>query len=214
VGYNKLLMEKIGESLKAVLPITAIVLVISVTIAPLTPGTLVLFLFGALLLIFGMGLFSLGVDMSMIPMGDGMGVEISKSKRVGIPLLVCFVLGVVVTIAEPDLQVLAEQVPAFPNTALVWSVAFGVGFFLVLALLDLDPDDPFESGLGDGYDPTGSDVLAQQHAKIGRCLGRWLVAVGQIEKRQGRVGGEQHSFLRGVTLAGEQKLIRFGLSYF
>ena len=135
MGHNKLLMEKIGESLKAVLPITAIVLVISVTIAPLTPGTLVLFLFGALLLIFGMGLFSLGVDMSMIPMGDGMGVEISKSKRVGIPLLVCFVLGVVVTIAEPDLQVLAEQLPGVENMTLILAVAVGVGAFLLLAQL-------------------------------------------------------------------------------
>ena len=77
--HNELLLEKIKESLSSVLPITAIVLAISVTIAPLTPGTMVLFLFGALLLVFGMGLFSLGVDMSMTPMGDGIGVQISKA---------------------------------------------------------------------------------------------------------------------------------------
>lgn len=131
--HNQLLWEKIRESLSSVLPITAIVLVISVTVAPLTPGTMVLFLFGALLLVFGMGLFTLGVDMSMIPMGDGIGVEISKAKRVGIPLVVCFVLGVVVTIAEPDLQVLAEQLPSVPNMTLILAVAIGVGVFLVLA---------------------------------------------------------------------------------
>ena len=97
--HNQLLFEKIRESLASVLPITAIVLAISVTAAPLTPGTMVLFLFGALLLVVGMGLFTLGVDMSMIPMGDGIGVQISRAKRVGVPLLVCFVLGAVVTMA-------------------------------------------------------------------------------------------------------------------
>ncbi len=131
--HNKLLVEKINESLASVLPITAIVLVISVTIAPLTPGTMVLFLFGALLLVLGMGFFTLGVDMSMIPMGDGIGVEISKAKRIGLPILVCFVLGVVVTVAEPDLQVLAEQLPTVPNLTLILAVALGVGFFLVVA---------------------------------------------------------------------------------
>ena len=131
--HNQLLLEKIQESLSSVLPITAIVLIISITVAPLTPGTMVLFLFGALLLVLGMGLFTLGVDMSMIPMGDGIGVQISKAKRVGVPLLVCFVLGVVVTVAEPDLQVLAEQLPSVPNMTLILAVAVGVGFFLVLA---------------------------------------------------------------------------------
>ena len=91
--HNEQLMEKIRESLASVLPITAIVLAISVTVAPLTPGSMVLFLFGAILLVVGMGLFSLGVDMSMIPMGDGIGVQISRARRVGIPLVVCFVLG-------------------------------------------------------------------------------------------------------------------------
>src|SRR5699024_6416429 len=94
---------------------------------------MVLFLFGAILLVFGMGLFSLGVDMSMIPMGDGIGVQISKTRRVLTPLLICFVLGVVVTIAELDLQVLAEQLPSVENMTLILAVAVGVGFFLVAA---------------------------------------------------------------------------------
>lgn len=131
--HNELLMEKIRESLRATLPITAIVLVLAVTIAPLTPGTLVLFLFGAVLLVVGMGLFTLGVDMSMIPMGDGIGVAISRTRKIGPPLLVCLVLGIVVTIAEPDLQVLAEQLPTVPNLTLIMAVALGVGVFLVLS---------------------------------------------------------------------------------
>lgn len=131
--HNELLMEKMRESLRATLPITAIVLVLAVTIAPLTPGTLVLFLFGALLLVFGMGLFTLGVDMSMIPMGDGIGVAISRARRIGPPLLVCLILGIVVTIAEPDLQVLAEQLPTVPNLTLILAVALGVGIFLAVS---------------------------------------------------------------------------------
>ena len=103
---NKQLTEKIQESMASVLPITAIVFLLSITIAPLDPGTLVLFLFGAILLVGGMGLFTMGVDMSMIPMGDGMGVAISKNKFFLLPIAVYFLLGVLTTMAEPDLQVL------------------------------------------------------------------------------------------------------------
>ena len=74
----KALQEKISESLSSVLPITAIVLVLSISIAPLTPGALILFLFGAILLVAGLGLFTLGVDISMLPMGEGVGVELAK----------------------------------------------------------------------------------------------------------------------------------------
>ena len=77
---NKQLTEKIQESMASVLPITAIVFLLSISIAPLDPGTLVLFLFGAILLVGGMGLFTLGVDMSMIPMGEGVGVVLSKHR--------------------------------------------------------------------------------------------------------------------------------------
>ncbi len=129
------LKEKINESLSSVLPITAIVLVLSITLAPLTPPALILFLFGAALLVAGMGLFTLGVDMSMLPMGEGVGVELAKIKNIVIPLAVCFVLGAVVTIAEPDLQVLAQQIPGIPNMVLILSVAVGVGAALVLAIV-------------------------------------------------------------------------------
>ncbi len=130
---NELLMEKVYESVASVLPITVIVLVLSISIAPLTPGTWTLFFFGALMLIFGMGFFTLGVEMSMIPMGEGIGVMMSRAKHVGIPLAICFVLGMVVTIAEPDLSVLAQQVPSIPNRVLILTVAVGVGLFLMLA---------------------------------------------------------------------------------
>ena len=133
--FNKQLKEKTMESMASVLPITAIVLILSISIAPLEPGTLVLFLFGAVLLIVGMGFFTLGVDISMIPMGEGIGLEISRSKRLIVPVLVYFVLGVLSTVAEPDLTVLANQVPAIPSSTLILTVGVGVGVFLVIAAL-------------------------------------------------------------------------------
>lgn len=129
------LREKMAESLSAVLPITAIVLLLSITIAPVSSGVLVLFLFGSLLLIFGMSLFTMGAGMSMQPMGEGIGVQISKFRKLLLPLIICFALGVIITIAEPDLTVLAEQIPSIPNMVLILAVGIGVGLFLVVALL-------------------------------------------------------------------------------
>ena len=91
---NPQLLEKIRESLSSVLPITAIVLLLSITAVPLTPGTLVLFLFGAVLLIVGLGVFTLGVDLSMTPMGSGIGVYMSRSRHMAVPLAAAFVLGI------------------------------------------------------------------------------------------------------------------------
>ena len=129
------LKEKILESLQSVLPISLIVLLLSITIAPVSSGVLVLFLFGTLMLIFGMGLFTLGAGMSMQPLGEGIGIVMSKSKKLLLPMICCFILGVLITIAEPDLTVLAEQIPSIPNLVLILSVAFGVGAFLVISHL-------------------------------------------------------------------------------
>lgn len=127
VRLNKQLQEKNKESLSSVLPITAIVFLLSISIAPLDPGTLVLFLFGAILLIGGMGFFTLGVDMSMTPMGEGVGVEVSRARHLIVPIVLYFLLGVLATVAEPDLQVLAEQVPSIDNPVLIWTVAHWCG---------------------------------------------------------------------------------------
>lgn len=131
---KKQLKEKILESLSSVLPITAIVLLLSIIVAPVSSGTFVLFLFGALLLIFGMGLFTLGADLAMTPMGEGMGIEMSKAKKARYPIIISFVFGVIITMAEPDLQVLAQQVPAIPNMVLILAVAVGVGIFMMIAI--------------------------------------------------------------------------------
>ncbi len=132
----------IKESLQSVLPIAAIVLLLSITAAPLNAGVLVLFLFGTLLLIGGMSFFTVGSGISMEPLGEGIGNRVAKSKKWLPPLVVCFILGAVITIAEPDLQVLAEQVPSIPNMVLILCVAAGVGVFLAIALFRIRRNIP------------------------------------------------------------------------
>lgn len=122
------------ESLKSVLPISAIVLLLSVSVSPLDNGAMVQFLFGTILLILGMGFFTVGSGVSMQPLGEGIGVQISKSKKAAVSMAMCFVLGALITMAEPDLQVLARQVPSVPNAVLILCVALGVGIFLMIAM--------------------------------------------------------------------------------
>ena len=132
---NLKLKEKINESLSAVLPITGIVLMISVFLIPMELGSVVMFLTGALMLIIGMGFFQLGAEMAMTPIGEGVGVQISKLKKLITVLLMGFIMGVITTVSEPDLQVLASQVPSIPNNVLIITVAIGVGIFLSLAII-------------------------------------------------------------------------------
>ena len=132
---NEKLKEKIRESLTSVLPITAIVLILSITLAPIEVGTLLLFLTGALLLIVGMGFFQLGAEMAMTPLGQGVGGKLIKNRSIVLIVIISFLMGAIITISEPDLQVLANQVAAIPNPVLIWTVAVGVGIFIVIAVL-------------------------------------------------------------------------------
>ena len=129
------LQEKLNESLKAVLPIIGIVLLLCFTVAPMPTSILMAFLIGAVLLIVGMMLFNLGAELAMSPMGERVGASITQTKRVWLMLPLGFVLGFLITISEPDLQVLANQVPSVPNAVLIVTVAVGVGLFLCVALL-------------------------------------------------------------------------------
>lgn len=127
--------EKLTETLKAVLPILAIVLLLCFSIAPIPPSILMTFLIGAILLIIGMLFFNVGVEISMTPIGERVGSVMTRSKNVFIIILISFIMGFIITISEPDLQVLAQQVPSIPNLVLILAVALGVGIFLVIALL-------------------------------------------------------------------------------
>lgn len=127
--------EKTKESISAVLPIMLIVLLLSFTIAPLSASILLQFLIGAVMVIVGMIFFALGAELSMTPMGERVGGSMLKTKKLWMIIVIGFVLGMIITISEPDLQVLAGQVAAVPNSVLILSVAVGVGVFLVVALL-------------------------------------------------------------------------------
>ena len=129
------LREKLLEALQAVLPIVAIVLVLCFTIAPVSPSILLCFLLGAVLIVVGIMFFTLGAEMSMTPMGERVGAVLTRSRKLPVILGVGFLLGFLITISEPDLQVLANQVPSIPNQTLIFSVAAGVGLFLTVAFL-------------------------------------------------------------------------------
>ena len=127
--------QKFLESFSAVMPIGLIVLLLHFTIAPMPGGMFGSFLVGLILLIVGMCLFSLGADLSMMPMGERIGAQLTRSKNLKFLIVTALVMGVLITVAEPDLQVLARQVPAVPDKPLIFLVAAGVGLFLVTALL-------------------------------------------------------------------------------
>ena len=130
-------MAKIREALLSALPITAIVYILALTPwFEFSQTELITFTAGAVLLVVGLGLFSLGADLAMTPMGAHVGAGLSRQRKLGLLLGVCFVLGMLITIAEPDLQVLAKQVGAVMNgTLLVYVVGIGVGAFLMVAIL-------------------------------------------------------------------------------
>ncbi len=132
---NRNLSEKIKESLASVLPITVIVIILHFTLTPMPNGLFMLFVIGAIMLILGMGLFTLGADMSMMPMGERIGAELTKSRKLLVLTVISFLMGFMITVAEPDLQVLAGQVPSIPNFIIIGTVALGVGLFLVIAIL-------------------------------------------------------------------------------
>lgn len=141
----KILLSKLKEAVVSVLPITVIVLIISFTpLANLTTAETVAFSVSAVGLIIGIALFNLGADLAMTPMGGHVGTGLTKSKKVLVLLSVCFVMGLLITIAEPDLSVLAEQVKdIMPGGAtagkwlLIITVGVGVGLFLVIAVLKI-----------------------------------------------------------------------------
>lgn len=135
----KSILTKLREAFISVLPVAAIVLILSATpLVNFSSTELITFSVCAILLVIGIALFNLGADLAMTPMGEHVGAGLTKSKKVIILLLVCFLMGVFITIAEPDLTVLANQVSAvINNVALIATVGVGVGLFLLLAVVKI-----------------------------------------------------------------------------
>jgi hypothetical protein len=132
---RKNLIEKILESLASVAPVTLIVLILSVTICPVSGEMMFIFFIGAIMLVLGIGMFTMGADTSMLIMGEKIGSGIVKTRKLWLVILSCLMIGVLITVAEPDLRVLAEQAPIAENMTLILCVAAGVGVFLLLAFL-------------------------------------------------------------------------------
>ena len=131
-----ILKEKLVESAKSVLPISAIVLLLCFTVAPVDMANFTSFIFGSVLLIVGISLFTLGAETSMTPMGEYVGAQMTRSRKIWLIILLSFVVGAMITMSEPDLQVLATYVPSIqPSILLILSVSLGVGAFLVVAML-------------------------------------------------------------------------------
>lgn len=132
-------MKKIGEALTSVLPVTVIVFILNLTpLVNFSAKELKVFIISSLLLILGIALFNLGADLAMTPMGEHIGIGLTKTKKLSLLLLVCFAMGVLITVAEPDLTVLATQVKDIINpTVLTVSVGVGVGIFLLISVLKI-----------------------------------------------------------------------------
>ena len=110
---------KIKESLKSIIPISLIIAILSFTITPLDTDVIVEFIFGAIMLVIGTSFFTLGAEMSMSIIGESIGRDIVKRKNILFVMIILFLLGTIVTIAEPDLKVLASQVSAIPANLIV-----------------------------------------------------------------------------------------------
>ena len=130
-----ILKEKISEVVKAILPVVAIVLILSVTVVPMPTHVVMVFFYSCILLMIGMVLFTIGAEQAMAPMGQHVGARLTKTRKLWLILLLGLLLGFMVTFSEPDLQVLANQVQSIPNRVLIFSVSGGVALFLLAALL-------------------------------------------------------------------------------
>lgn len=126
---------KIKEALSSIVPITLIVAILSFTITPLATDVIVEFIIGAIMLVIGTGFFTLGAEMSMSIIGERIGADIAKRKNIFLILAILIIIGTVVTIAEPDLKVLAEQITSVPSNLIIGIVGLGVGVFLSIAFL-------------------------------------------------------------------------------
>ncbi|MBQ9735705.1 MAG: DUF1538 domain-containing protein [Clostridia bacterium] len=150
---NNKLFHKIREAVFSVLPLYLLVLVLNLTpLVSFSAREMVVFSVCALLLVLGIGLFSLGADLAMTPMGEHVGAGLTKSASLGLLLVVCFALGVLITVAEPDLTVLANQVSSVINpTLLIVAVGVGVGVFLIIGVLKIVFSVPLSELLSFSY---------------------------------------------------------------
>lgn len=132
--------ENVKETLLSVGPVIVIIYILQACFAPMSRELLARFAVGSVLLVIGLAIFNMGVSTGMEPMGAEIGAGMAKSRKLWIIVVTGFIIGFTVTLAEPDLQVLTGQVNVVSQGAisywtLMLSVAAGVGFMVVIALL-------------------------------------------------------------------------------
>lgn len=132
-------IDKVKEVLQSVLPITILVIILHFTMAPLPGIEFPRFLFGALLIVLGLAIFLFGVDIGITPIGKYLGKEIARSNSLKFVLVMGLILGFFISIAEPDLIILANQVSevtdgAIPSSVLLIVVSVGIAFMMTTGL--------------------------------------------------------------------------------
>ena len=132
---KNVLIEKAREAVDSVLPIALIVSVLCLFLVPVGSGLMLAFLVGTGMILAGMALFTLGSEQSMSQMGNLVGARLTKSKNILLILVLSFIMGAVITMSEPDLQVLATYVPGIDRMTLVLTVSVGVGLFLMVCMV-------------------------------------------------------------------------------
>lgn len=133
---KKTILPKIKETITAVLPISILLTVIKLIFLQEMPWDLfVIFLVGMFLLMIGMFLFSLGTDTAMVPIGQMLSKDVTKSQKIILTIFICFIIGLVISIAEPNLHIFADQIPKVKSNVLVLTVGIGIGTFLIIGLL-------------------------------------------------------------------------------
>ena len=133
------LLTKLKETTISVLPVMLIVIVLSLTVVPMEKTALIHFVISGIFLILGLTLFLLGVDLGIEPIGERTGAELTKKRNLPLLISVAFIIGFMVTIAEPDIQVFGDQVksvfPSINKFIFIMTIALGVGIFIMLGLL-------------------------------------------------------------------------------
>lgn len=133
------IFSKLKEIIFSVLPIMVVVMILNFTLVPMQTETITRFLIGGIFVILGLTFFLFGVDIGIIPIGENSGAALTSKKNLFLLLIVSFLVGFIVTVAEPDVQVLADQVRGIDNSvnkwALILMIAIGVGLFVSIGIL-------------------------------------------------------------------------------
>ncbi|WP_147803097.1 DUF1538 domain-containing protein [Alkalicoccus halolimnae] len=154
------IFDQLKEVVMAILPLAVVIIILQYTLIGLPPDLFFRFIAGVVMVGLGLFLFLVGVHIGLLPIGELIGSTLPKTNKIWLILSVGFVLGVVVTIAEPDVRVLASQIDdvsggEIPNLVLVYSVALGVGFFVMTAMARTVFNIPLKWLLAGGYSIVG-----------------------------------------------------------